>query len=998
MKPIKRTESGQSQRQSFGDTQIHGDDNIFNAIQASVVTLTQNKIIQVSVDEIKTRPFIIHSPYKGLKSFELADKDQFFGRDQFIAGLVNELEQTNMILLLGGSGSGKSSVVRAGLVPWLSRQWGTRLVNLALTPDRDPFESLYGSLLSHFKQSQASLAKNGQHNTLTQVVRRLKQPESFWFIFIDQFEELFTLSEPEKRDRFIISLAQLCQNYAADRTVKVVATMRADFLDRLDNEPANCLARLTQSHRPLMTRMHPDELRLAIEQPAAQHGVVLEQGLVETIIKDVQGQAGYLPLLQYTLDQLWELEVSDGGIHDRTLNIQSYRLLGGVRGALQKQVTQIYQGLSPAKQQAAQRIFLKLVGIGGDLATDTDWRPVRKRELRSRFTSPLEKTVLTQLVNANLLVSDAPITGSEATIEIAHEILLTSWDKLREWIEQNREAIALRNRINEDATRWKIEKLDDELWSGTKLAQAVDLRKDRTFNQILGGFNPEATQFIKASVELSRRQTQEKEAQRKKELEHQKNLLAQEQKARKLAERITAGAAIGGVVMTGLALFASVKVRQAAIQQIETSIALSNTYLLSRQELKADVESIRAAKMLKGPLWQAILSNSLKQSVAAQLQQTAASGHERNQFRSDESMLYDVLVSSDNSKIAIEEGGESIRLLNADGSQVATIHSGSSSKAFSPDGARFITKEETNSDSIYRLWDSSTGKELAALESDQDIAFSSKSNRLATVEEDTLYIRNSNGKEITTIEGQLQVEFSPDNKHIASLGKDDTINLHLWNFDGQKIDSLPNSISYKFTPEGTRLAVLREDRTIDLWDFDSDKITTLQDTQKVDLEDYELLAFSPKGNRFASALKDGTVLLWDDKGTKLATLANAYDGEITTLEFSPSGDRLIAASYNKGEHSMRLWNADGNAIATIKDDVFESFSPDGTRLITSGKDDTVNLRDDGGKRIAILEDIRLYDGYKFSPNGFKRILTIGEDDSVRLWDFNGKQIAVLGRH
>ena len=436
MEHINQLEKAQSQQQSFGDTQISGDDNIFNAIQATVVTLTQNKIIQVSVDEIKTRPFVIQSPYKGLKSFESADKDQFFGRDQFIAGLIDELEQANMILLLGGSGSGKSSVIRAGLIPWLSQQWGTRLVNLTLTPDQDPFESLYGSLLGYFKQSQAKLVRAGQHNTLTQLVRRLKQPESFWLIFIDQFEELFSISEPGKRDHFINSLVQLCQDCAADRNIKIVATMRADFLDRLDAEPANYLAQLTERHRPLMTRMHPDELRLAIEQPAAHHGVVFEQGLVETIIKDVQGQAGYLPLLQYTLNQLWESEVNDGGIHDRTLNIQSYRLLGGVRGALQKQVTQIYQELSPSKQQAAQRIFLKLVGIGGDRATDTEWKPVRKREVRSRFTNPLEQTVLTQLIDANLLVSDAPSANSAATIEIAHEILLTSWDKLREWIEQ----------------------------------------------------------------------------------------------------------------------------------------------------------------------------------------------------------------------------------------------------------------------------------------------------------------------------------------------------------------------------------------------------------------------------------------------------------------------------------------------------------------------------------------------------------------------------------
>ena len=507
-----------SRQQSLGDMQIEGDGNISNVIQAEMVTLTQNKIIQISADEIKTRPFISTSPYKGLRSFEPADKDQFFGRDQFTASLVNELEQTNLVLLLGASGSGKSSVVRAGLIPWLSQKWGTHLVSLMLTPDQDPFESLYGSLLSsRFKQSDVQFVRAGEVDSLSQLIETLKQPESFWFIFIDQFEELFTTSHSEKRDRFIASLVKLCKERVGDRTLKIVATMRADFLDRFDAAPANQLAKATEKHRPLITQMQSDELRLAIEQPAAQHGVVFEADLVETIIRDVQRQAGYLPLLQYTLAMLWETEVRDGSIHDRTLTSQAYRDIGGVRGALRKRVTQIYQGLSEPEQLAAQRIFLRLVGIGGDAATETDWKPVRKREARARFSDGLEQRVLTQLINANLLVSDAPVAGAEprATVEIAHEILLTSWDTLKNWIAQNREVIALRNRLNEDVKQWQLEKLDDELWGGVKLAKAVDLQTDPTFNQVLGGFSPEVTEFIKASVGLRDQQAQAKEAQRR---------------------------------------------------------------------------------------------------------------------------------------------------------------------------------------------------------------------------------------------------------------------------------------------------------------------------------------------------------------------------------------------------------------------------------------------------------------------------------------------------
>jgi hypothetical protein len=215
----------------------------------NVVTVTNTKIIQISVDEIKTRELNTTSPYKGLKKFEPGDADRFFGRDQFLGGLVNELEQTNLILLLGASGSGKSSVVRAGLIPWLSQKWGNRFVNFIFTPDQDPFESFYGSLLSHYKQSEAQIAKAGEVNTLSHVVNTLKQPESFWFIFIDQFEELFIASEPGKRDGFINSLLRLSKERVNDRSLKIGITMRSDFLDQLDPYPANRLARATNQHR-----------------------------------------------------------------------------------------------------------------------------------------------------------------------------------------------------------------------------------------------------------------------------------------------------------------------------------------------------------------------------------------------------------------------------------------------------------------------------------------------------------------------------------------------------------------------------------------------------------------------------------------------------------------------------------------------------------------------------------------------------------------------------
>ena len=189
-------------------------------------------IFPIAVEEIRNRSLNLTSPYKGLKKFRTEDRERFFGRDQFIEQLMNDLENSNFLLLLGASGSGKSSVILAGLIPQLRKKWGDHFVKFIFTPDHDPFESLYRSLANEdYSQAEAEMAKAGNADTLIQVVKSLKRPDDFWLIFADQFEELFTVSDAEKRDRFIKSLVKLGQ--VASPSVKIVATMRADFLDRL---------------------------------------------------------------------------------------------------------------------------------------------------------------------------------------------------------------------------------------------------------------------------------------------------------------------------------------------------------------------------------------------------------------------------------------------------------------------------------------------------------------------------------------------------------------------------------------------------------------------------------------------------------------------------------------------------------------------------------------------------------------------------------------------
>ena len=963
MPPESSDSPSQSQQQSFRDVQIHGDDNTFNVIQGQVITLTQTKIIQIAVEEIKTREFITTSPYKGLKKFEPEDRDRFFGRDQFIAGLVNDLEHTNFILLLGASGSGKSSVVRAGLVPWLQQQWGKQLVSLLLTPDRDPFESLYGSLLSRgYPQAQAQLARTATADTWLQVVKTLKTPETFWLIVIDQFEELFTVSEPEKRDRCIESLVKLSQ--AAPAAVKIVATMRADFLDRLSPYPQ--LVKRTDRHRPLIAEMQADELRLAIEQPAAHHGVVLETGLVEEIITAVQGQAGCLPLLQYTLDLLWDAEVQDGGIGDRTLNTASYRRLGGVRGALNQRVQALYDALPAAEQLAVQRIFLKLVEIGGDAESGTDWRPVRRRARRSEFTDATEQAVLPQLIDQNLLVSDAVAqeTGADpiATVEIAHEILLTSWSQLHAWIEANRQSIALRNRLNDDVAHWQAHKSDEELWTGSRLAQVVELRQDSAFQQVLGGFSEAANQFIDASV-------------RRRERQRQRQL--------RTAWSITGGAIVALLVSSGLGWMAWQQTKQAELKQAQAQGHAANASFQNQRQLDGIVTAIQAGKILR--------QQGATDAVVMQALQNVYHLREQNRLVGHTDPIGGVSVSADGSTIASASEDKTVKLWNRNGTLLHTL-SGHLAEVYgvsvSADGN---TIASASRDKTVKLWNRN-GKLLHTLAGHSDsvigVSVSADGNTIASASWDkTVKLWNRDGQMIQTLTGHSDyvngVSLSADGNTIASASWDKTVKL--WNRDGQMIQTLTGHSDYvngvSLSADGNTIASSSGDRTVKLWSRDDKLLYTLNGHTDVVTD----VSVSADGNMIASVSNDQTVRVWSRDGKLLHTLTGHTDA-VRGVSLSPDGNTIASASWDK---TVKLWSRDGKLLHTLTShtDVLNgvSVSADGRIIASASKDQTVRVWSRDGKLLQTLtghtDDVR---GVSVSADG-STLASASNDQTVKLW-------------
>ncbi|MBE9212932.1 hypothetical protein IQ247_09560 [Plectonema cf. radiosum LEGE 06105] len=928
------------------NVQVHGEGN--------VLTFNQTEILQISEKQITSRVLIISSPYKGLKTFESRDKELFFGRDNFITTLVDELEHTNLILLFGPSGSGKSSVVRAGLIPWLESKYRTGFINLTFTPDADPFDSFYTSLRNNkYQQAEVNLAREVKEETLIQVVNNLKKSSEFWLIFIDQFEELFTISDEHKRREFINGLMKLSQVKLPG--VKIMATMRADFLEKLSDFPQ--LVEATQKHRPMIVEMQRNELRLAIEQPAAHHGMIFEPGLVDKIITEVQGQAGCLPLLQYTLKLLWEEEVRTGSINDRVLNASTYEDLGGVTGALQQHVDSIYDNLSPSEKLAGQRIFLKLVGIGESAESGIEWKPVRRRALLSEFRDD-ERDVLLKLVNENLLVSDADLSKtdskkelfrssksvkSNSTIEITHEILLTCWDKLDNWIKKNRQGIAVRNRLYEDVKRWQIKKPEDELWTGSKLEQILELRKDDNFYQVLGGFNDEANRFINASVGLRDRQLK---------------------RARMFA---LIGSTLAGLASVAT-VYALIQQQEAQEQSIMGIIQSSESRLLANSQLYAMKEAIKAKKQ-SDSLW--IKDANTRTQVDLALLNTVHSLAVPNTLGGHANWVNGVSFSPNGKMLASASSDNTVKLWNSEtGKEIRTLTGHIKivkGVSFSPNGKMLVS---ASSDRTIKLWDAYTGKLIKTLTGHTD---------------------SVNG-----------ISFSPDGKTIASASGDNTVKL--WNTDtGELIKILARHtnfvLSISFSPDGKTIASASADNTIKLWDADTGKeIKTLRGHQNVVRE----VSFSANGKTLASASDDKTVKLWNtDSGEPIKTLAG-HKSEVYGISFSPDGKILASASRDK---MVKLWNTDsGEPIKTLighRSTVYGvSFSRDGKTIASASADNTVKLwNTDSDEPIkTLVGHTNWVNGASFSPNA-KMLASASGDNTVKLWNTDtGELIKTLTEH
>lgn len=436
------------------------------------------------------QPTLGDCPYRGLEFFDVPHADRFFGREAVTQWLVDDLRKPlrpgsdlpRFLALLGASGSGKSSLARAGLYAELkrgviegSRDW---LFVPPVRPGANPVESLELAMLQ-------AAAGSPQLEAVRHELRELKtnpaalhraarllvpdtSPPRRLFLLVDQFEEVFTTCENEElRRAFIAALLHAARERGGP--VVVALTMRADFSTKVASYEE--LARVFDQHQFLVGPMSEAELRLAIEEPALRAGAEFAPGLVDTLVKDVHRQPGALALLQHALLELWNRK-EDG----RRLTHKAYEDIGKLEGALERRANEVFRQFSAEDQELCRRAFLRLVHPG-EGAEDTR-RRVELRELLALGDGARVQKLIATLAapDARLVVTEGGEAPQQAGfVEVAHETLIRSWSQLRKWLDADRAGLRTQRRLTEAAREWEEGgRKPDFLYSGARLAVAKE--------------------------------------------------------------------------------------------------------------------------------------------------------------------------------------------------------------------------------------------------------------------------------------------------------------------------------------------------------------------------------------------------------------------------------------------------------------------------------------------------------------------------------------------
>ncbi|WP_420632137.1 WD40 repeat domain-containing protein [Candidatus Leptofilum sp.] len=927
-------------------------------------------------------------PYRGLFAFQEEDAALFFGREAFTEMLTEFVLARPLTAVVGPSGSGKSSVVFAGLVPVL-RQQGKWLV-VKFRPGERPFHALASVLLPHL---DPTLSKVDQLAETKKLATRLlasdltladilptvlgqQPPETRLLLIADQFEELFTLCPDEETRHHFLDL--LLAETNADG-MHLVCTLRADFMGQALAYPP--LVAALQNNDVKLGPMTPDELRRAIEAPATKAHVQFEEKLVDRILEDVGTDGRNLPLLEFALTELWQQQ------RNHRLTHTAYERIGQVRGALARHADAVYNSLTTAEQAQAERIFVQLVHPGAG-AEDT------RRLATKDDIDETDWTLVQKLADSRLLVTDRDESGQE-TAEVIHEALIQRWQRLQEWMNTHREFRAWQERLRADLQQW----LDHNAENGFLLQGAPLSVAKEWFTQRRDSLSKAERTFIKASLKQLEREEAEKEAQRQRELAQERKLSEERRRT-----NIRLGfLVVAAFIATAVAIFFGVSSNLASQKAIAEGQA--RTWAASADRLRLN-NNARQSLIFA---YQAVnITHQQDKTVTAEafnaLQNTLGITEIEGQLIGHTASVNNAVFSPDGHRILTASDDNTARLWDADGTLRATLigHSALVRNAvFSPNGDRILTASEDNT---AKLWNAD-GTLLNTLEGHTNLVnkavFSPNGDRILTASGDyTARLWNADGSPLNILEGHTNwvssASFSPNGNRILTASGDYT--ARLWDADGSPLNILEGHTNWvssaSFSPDGDHILTAGGDNIVKLWNADGSLLNTLEGhTDWV-----SSASFSLDGNRILSASHDSTARLWNIDGT-LLTILEGHTGWISQAVFSPNGIRILTAS---GDHTARLWDADGTLLTTLKGHDalvrISVFSPDGNHILTVSDDNTAGLWDADGTLIHILEGHKNWvSSASFSPNG-DHILTASGDYTAKLWDAEGSLLNTLEGH
>jgi WD40 repeat protein/transcriptional regulator with XRE-family HTH domain len=920
------------------------------------------------------------APFKGLQFFNEEDADLFFGREELTSRLVARMKETiqdplppRFMAVVGASGSGKSSIVRAGLVPTLKRtppfsRWLIR----TFTPTDLPLEALAFSLNPQ-PESVASVAvllhdlarePRAAHLAATRLLEKDKsiargREHKGVLLVIDQFEELFTLCHNEtERCAFVDNLMNAVSEPGG--SMFVILALRADFYNQCAPYPTLRDALSTQQE--YIGLMNATELRRAIEEPAIRGGWELEPGLGELLLQDVGAETGHipepgaLPLLSHALLETWKRR------QGRKMTVSGYLASGGVRGSIAETADSVFQDELDEQQQAiARNIFLRLTQFGENEQT----AETRRRTSFDEFTrkpedAPSVQAVLGKLTDARLVITDNQMA------EVAHEALIREWPTLRAWLEEDREGLRLHRHLTLAADGWERQGRDaGELYRGARLMQATGWAE--THASQLSALEQD---FLAASKTLAGQEEDEREAQRQRELNTARALAeTQRQAAVQLQKRAIylMGAFILALIMAGLALFQGERVRQAALTaQTERRIATA-------REL--------AAASLNN------LSMDPERSILLALQSVSTTRDvDRTILPESLEALHRAIISS---PIRMTLDGHGTRVLSA---------------AYSPNGERLAT---IGDDGTVIIWNTLTGESLLRLQgttepsdfiSSKRVAYSPDGELVVAVDRNQVKIYDSvSGNLLKTLSGHqadlTAIAISADGKLIASGALDGSVTI----WDAAPAVSLfqvaahPVAIeNLTFSPDGKWLVTSGDDAAMRIWDTSTGNLLK----EYPDFSDVVAgLTFSPDGRRFA--ISDGTIHVWQFSVNAADGQASISSQELFTIRdalsdtFSPDGNQLAGISGN----AIKIWDAaTGRELLTLNGHTGwvsgVAFSPNGKSLASASLDGTVKVWSllSGAETVAV-SSAPASSGTRvmFSPDG-TMFATNGGDGSATLWD------------